>query len=266
MEAETFLSIDDYREFAGSVLCQRRFVHTDEQKRFLVAVLKTSDKRIVIQERGSSLWRAQSAYQERLVPGEHDDDGNVMYSIPESVPATLERMKPHRNRASEGRVNPKGIPCLYLSTDRSTAMSEVRPWLGALITIAEFKLVRDLRIVNCSADPPVRNRVRFLMKRDNVSSHEKEQCVWSDINRAFAIPVDRNDDVADYAPTQVISEAFGSQCDGVMFTTKLGDGQNVALFDLDAAEVASRQLCQVGGLKYTFSDISPVTFELEHEE
>lgn len=41
-------------------------------------------------------------------------------------------MKPLSNSASEGRANPKGIPYLYVATDKETAMSEVRPSLGAI--------------------------------------------------------------------------------------------------------------------------------------
>src|ERR1039458_6332974 len=36
-------------------------------------------------------------------------------------------MKPKPEKAKEGRVNPKGIPCLHLATHEDTAMSEVRP-------------------------------------------------------------------------------------------------------------------------------------------
>ena len=46
------------------------------------------------------------------------------------------RMKPLVNKAIEGRINPKGIPYLYLSTKKETAMSEVRPWIGAAIALS----------------------------------------------------------------------------------------------------------------------------------
>ena len=43
-------------------------------------------------------------------------------------PFESQRMKPKTDAAKEGLVNPKGIPCLYVATDETTAISEVRPW------------------------------------------------------------------------------------------------------------------------------------------
>jgi hypothetical protein len=57
-------------------------------------------------------------------------------------------MKPPNNMAREGRVNPKGIPCLYLADERNTAMAETRPWLGSYISLGEFKTVRGLRVID----------------------------------------------------------------------------------------------------------------------
>ena len=44
-------------------------------------------------------------------------------------------MKPLERIALEGRTNPKGIPYLYLSSKKETAMSEVRPWIGGYISL-----------------------------------------------------------------------------------------------------------------------------------
>lgn len=59
-------------------------------------------------------------------------------------------MKPQPRRAREGRVNPNGIPCLYLADTKETAMAEMRAWLGTPITVSQFELVRDISIVDFS--------------------------------------------------------------------------------------------------------------------
>lgn len=41
----------------------------------------------------------------------------------------------------------KAFLCLYLSTDPQTAMSEVRPWIGSTLTVAQFRILRNLK--NC---------------------------------------------------------------------------------------------------------------------
>ncbi len=64
------------------------------------------------------------------------------------MPHNPTRMKPIPGQASEGRANPKGIPYLYLATHRDTALAEVRPWIRSLFSVAQFKIVRDLVVVN----------------------------------------------------------------------------------------------------------------------
>ena len=48
-------------------------------------------------------------------------------------------MKPLGGRATDGRANPRGIPCLYLATTKETAMSEVRPWIGSYVSAGQFE-------------------------------------------------------------------------------------------------------------------------------
>lgn len=45
---------------------------------------------------------------------------------------------PPREATRPGRLNPTGIPYLYLSSDKETAIAEVRPWMGANVTVASF--------------------------------------------------------------------------------------------------------------------------------
>jgi hypothetical protein len=71
------------------------------------------------------LWRAQL--------GDHCEEVEIDGELSsEQGPLPLARMKPLAHSPHEGRVNPKGIPCLYLTTEKDTAMAEVRPWIGSL--------------------------------------------------------------------------------------------------------------------------------------
>ncbi|WP_413769916.1 RES domain-containing protein, partial [Vibrio vulnificus] len=70
------------------------------------------------------MWRAQAGHDDR----EYYQDGIYIDDFP--VPYSENRMRPLLNSASEGRANPKGIPCLYVASTKETAMSEIRPWLG----------------------------------------------------------------------------------------------------------------------------------------
>jgi hypothetical protein len=175
-------------------------------------------------------------------------------------------MKPLPDRAAEGRVNPKGLPCLYLSTDRETAMTETRPWIGSLVSVAQFVMCRDLTVVDCSADLHNPDWYRFSEDDEGVreySADDLDKYVWGEINRAFSKPVTRNDDVAEYAPTQVLAEAFRSAgYDGIVYGSKLGTGKTVAIFDLNAAELANCHLYRVEAVNLKF-DMAANPYYLE---
>jgi len=101
---------------------------------------------------GTVLWRAQLGYEsEPLI-----QDGEYIDALP--GPFHQRRMFPLTDRAPEGRANPAGIPYLYLSTLKETALTEVRPWLGSLISLAQLKATRELAIVDCSTDERPRRR------------------------------------------------------------------------------------------------------------
>jgi len=155
------------------------------------------------------------------------------------------------DRAREGRLNAKGIPCLYLSTDLETAMSEVRPWIGSKLTVAQFQVLKDLEVVDCSSD-----QISLLL--DDASRPRKwERAVWTGVNRAFSEPVSPSDDIADYAPTQVLAESFREAgYAGVAYRSTLGQGVNIAVFDPALARVIRRMLFDVTSIQFGFSHIS----------
>ncbi|MBZ5669962.1 MAG: RES family NAD+ phosphorylase [Acidobacteriia bacterium] len=239
-----FESYRSYRQFALSVTKRRRYARNPEQAAFLKAVLATSVARQEVIPSGSALWRAQLGH------AWHPEDlgGGVVEELP--APFDVERMKPLRNRSRENRANPKGIPYLYLATDQDIAVAEVRPWIGSYVSIAQFALKRDVRVVNCVTDDH-----RLMMYFGEPEPEERERAVWRDIDRAFSQPVTPDDNTADYAPTQVVAEFFRENgLDGVAYGSSLGLGHNVALFDTEVAVLVNCGLRQIRGVKL---DASP---------
>jgi hypothetical protein len=134
----TFDSWHSFRTFSREVARERRYIRTSEAENFLATVAATCGVRARNASAGWITWRAQLGHGWRRE--EQIDD-----ELPSAFgPA---RMKPLADRAQEGRVNPKGIPCLYLATMLETAISEVRPWIGSLVSVAQFRTTRPLRIV-----------------------------------------------------------------------------------------------------------------------
>src|ERR1017187_430077 len=134
-----FQSWNEYGIFADFVKRMSRYVLDERSKEFLRVVQATSAKRQTNLPEGSLLWRAPLGHDwcTKAVPGFMQEDlgGLTEYSAPH--PYSEQRMRPLVDRAVEGRVNAKGIPCMYLAFDHKTAMSEVRPWIGSFLFAAQ---------------------------------------------------------------------------------------------------------------------------------
>src|SRR6202162_938920 len=143
-----FSSCHDYRTFARSIMRRSRYVFEPAVEEFLKTVADTAEKRKATAKAGGLLYRAQLGFEweSHLLDSDHPEDGT--FEVRE--PMSRDRMKPLRDSAREGRVNPKGIPCLYLADEPNTAMAETRPWLASYVSMAEFKINRDLQIIDCS--------------------------------------------------------------------------------------------------------------------
>jgi hypothetical protein len=142
-----FISADDYRSFARSVKFKYRYIRNTKDDDFLRAVRFTAKGRIIPLSAEWQFWRAQRAYREGTIEQWYDEDKTV--TIQAANPYPPERMKPRSNQGSEGRVNPKGIPCLYGATSPTIAIAEVRPWKGELVSVGTFSLRRDVKIIEC---------------------------------------------------------------------------------------------------------------------
>jgi hypothetical protein len=238
-----FKSYQSYSNFAHSIRTQWRYSRNAEQTEFLQAVLETSVSRQEVLRVGHILWRSQRGHDTRPESFEGSE--------PEENPCPFgtERMKPRGNRACEGRANPKGIPYLYLATNKKTAIAEVRPWIGSYVSIGQFALQREVRVVNCVTDDH-----SMIVRNFEPEPPEREREVWQDIDRAFSQPVSSTDDTADYAPTQVLAEFLReSGLDGVAYGSSLGPGHNLALFDTGAAALGVCGLVQIDRIELDFS-------------
>jgi hypothetical protein len=242
--ATQFTSWNSYWAFSNAIRYRARFFHDRRVQTFLRAVTATADARVMTLKAGKALWRAQLGHGV-----EHREQNGQNYDEP--VPYAPMRMKPLRHSAHEGRVNPRGIPCLYAANNKETAVSEVRPWLGALVSVARLRVVREIRLVNCSGDQGIEYEIYF----DEPPPDERTEIVWREIGRGFSNPVTPDPGTAEYAPTQVLAEHLRHRgYDGVVYTSRLGPGFNIALFDMDAVEVNDVHLIPVKTVRYEIGE------------
>jgi len=248
---KTFKSWQSYFQFESALKCRSRYIYPPEIQRFLQTVLETAKERVETIHKDSILWRAQLGHDWRE---ESEDVGKV------EAPHPPKRMCPLSEKAIEGRANPKGIPYLYLASNRETALAEVRPWIGSYISVGQFKILRELRVVNCTT-----NGKGFIYFFKEPPAKERAEAAWGAIDRAFAKPVTQSEDVADYAPTQAIAELFKTNgFDGIAYRSSLGKGHNIALFDVQAAEIISCHLFEVRNIKFDFQEAANPYFVGKH--
>lgn len=244
-----FISGCDFINFVRSTR-QWRFIREPSAADFLECLLATSGKRKLTMPIGTTLWRSQIGSAAKKV----DSGGGSNQPVDlDEYPYPVERMTPMRDSAAEGRVNPKGVPCLYLSTEKSTAMGEARPWLGQSISLGRFESVRPLTLIDFSLfhnSPP---SLAFLEK--DLSPDALEMEIWAQVDKAFSLPVSNDTSSSDYVPTQIIAEAFKAKSyDGVVYKSRLGSGYNVALFDIDAARLRACSLFRAGKIEFRFEE------------
>lgn len=252
-----FKSWESYRFFSHEITKKSRYILSEEAKNFLEALLFTSEKRIRVLKKETVLWRAQLGHDWRPEYA----GGELMDYFPTAYPP--ERMKPLKDGASEGRANPKGIPYLYLATDRDTALSEVRPWIGSIISAGQLKTVKKLNLIDFSVE---HGKERFFYFSEP-SEEEKVEAVWSHIDNAFSQPVTESDLTSNYAPTQVIAEYIKSKgYDGIVYKSSLADGHNIALFDLDSAFLVNCVIHEVKSLSFKFEQIDNMYYVNQHKK
>jgi RES domain-containing protein len=134
---------------------------------------------------------------------------------------------PSRLSATAGRLNPEGIPYLYLAKEQLTAVAEARPWRGAMVSMATFEVTKDIELYDFTLPP--------------ADAHTFEDFLVRNLGIAFSTPAHHADRTA-YGATQYLSEqlkdAGAGRVLGILYPSALQpNGVNVALFGgLDGQE------------------------------
>ena len=233
-------------QFSGSVKSKSRYVFDEESQDFLQGMRDTCESRVKVIQPNSELWRAQMGHNTLpFMQGEIEIDDMF-------VPYSEKRMRPLPYSATEGRANSKGIPCLYVASNKETAMSEIRPWLGSIVSVASFTNTEELRVIDFSKHHD--ETLPFFLTEPDDS--KKIEAVWIHIDKAFSVPVTNSDQKSDYAPTQILAELIKSLgYDGIAFRSSLNTGLNFALFNLNSVDFRSCNLFEVNDIQFSFANI-----------
>ena len=132
---------------------------------------------------------------------------------------------------------------MYCSNHAYIALAEVRPYIGAKVSIATITVKEPLKLLD------------FTMQASSEKKMSKEkQNLFEDLSELFFTPVAKDDNCIDYIPTQFIAEYVKQQgYDGITFSSSVTpefrhrnpERYNIVVFNYDKCEVIKSNLFEV---------------------
>lgn len=150
---------------------------------------------------------------------------------------------PEPNKVTNGRANPDHIRYLYVCEDDNTPVYEVRPVIGDQVSVARFRLNREVKLYDLTSPK------QSFEDRSFKSIEEYESAkLFSAIGDMFSRPF--NGDPAKYIATQFLAEEIKNMgFDGLRFNSSLNiGGINVVLFDPDVCKAVSSEWVEIKGI------------------
>jgi hypothetical protein len=145
---------------------------------------------------------------------------------------------------SGGRANPVGISYLYTASDYKTAVSEVRPHKGEILTIAKIKIIDRLKLVDLRN--PRKSTSPFSKESEQTEQIFKYISLLQHFAEELSKPVLPREAHLEYLPSQYLSELIKDMgFDGFIFKSSLGSGDNIVLFTDEKIEIVATELYEV---------------------
>lgn len=186
-------------------------------------------------EKGTAFWRARINGVDQI----KSYDKNNMGSPPKGV-------------ASSGRINPLGISYLYGAFSEKTAVSEVRPWKGSIVSVGEFKTTKELIVTDLSVHGA---HLKGGMSKDPINDFSKMLISGIVVAKYFSAPAHDHDQLA-YLPSQYISERIKDKgIQAIMYPSVLdASGKNIAFFSPNDSICESVKTVTVSNVNYEFKN------------
>lgn len=162
---------------------------------------------------------------------------------------------PPNEYASNGRLNPEKISYLYTAYDVETAIFEVKPLIGQMVSVAKLKSNKTLDILDLT-------KVFPMEQFDCNDTKQERKSLLQVISEEFAKP--NYGDSFKYLPTQYLTNYVKEikKLDGILFWSSLHKGgKNLVVFDSDTCEVISSEIFCVEDMKIKYVD-----FVVKHEK
>ncbi len=228
--------VEKYSDFVDELKFSRRHFLSESSNEFLSNLKELAGQRTFPLKQGELLYRARK--------------NEYINHEPSYTARPPEEMKPRLNMKAEGRANPYNITMMYLASSEETAISEVRPDVRFPVTVGEFKVVRELKLVD------------FVSLRPSFAAYCRNPDVSEDVHLWLALRGDysralyKEEQRINYLPTQVIAEYFKVHgFDGLIYQSQFNaqkvssKGEDIAknfvLFDADAVEHVKSEVWKI---------------------
>ena len=143
----------------------------------------------------------------------------------------------------EGRANRSYVSFLYLSENPNTAIHEIRATKGDLVSVGEFKPLREIKIFNLAFPDFLK-----CIKDDNTKVLED----ISFMNYLFSRPTGSSDKYI-YLPTQLFVEKLIAEgFEGICFRSSFTDGLNYVIFNPSTFTFEKSELYTVESVQTLF--------------
>lgn len=168
---------------------------------------------------------------------------------------------PEPNKVTNGRANPDHIRYLYVCEDENTPVYEVRPVIGDQVSVARFRLNREVKLYDLTSPKQSFEDQSFK----SVEEYESAK-LFSAIGDMFSRPF--NGDPVKYIATQFLAEEIKNMgFDGLRFNSSLNTGGiNVVLFDPDVCKAVSSELVEIKGIHIEKDEALIYKIGLENQE
>jgi hypothetical protein len=165
---------------------------------------------------------------------------------------------PPPEKAPTGRANSVGIPVLYCALDPVTAVAETRGSRGDKITTVELIADAPLNLIDFTNFDRLRGGSPFTAT-SAIALYERTEFAetLSLIGRQMSEPVNTDDAMIDYIPTQYLSEyILQNGYSGFIYESALNSGgKNVVLFNPASVRMQNPEAIAITSVHYKISRV-----------
>lgn len=162
---------------------------------------------------------------------------------------------PPARRAGSGRANPVGIAYLYVGSTQQTAVTEVRPHAGEILSVAEFNVNQNLDLIDLRS--PRLMITPFVMEDSTkVAELRSDTSFLEKLGDELTTPVLPHAVQIDYIPSQYLCEFIKiSGFDGVIYKSSVSSGVNLALFSPSDATVGNLSRVKIDSIGVEYQQL-----------